>query len=132
MATIVKGEPGDRSFERHVESNADVVQALPRESFTREDVPDAVADQLIGLRLKGIVARVGTEYRQAATGRSNYEVAVFAVTDAATEIADRVTETRDALCPCGHAGLRNRGDHYECQADFCAREFERSDLEVSP
>jgi hypothetical protein len=130
MATLVQGSPEDRGFERHVESNADVVQALPRGSFTREAVSGELAAHLDHLRSKGILARTGTETRDADAGGSDYEIAVFELTDAAIKIADRVTETRDAICPCGHAGLRNCGDYYECQAAFCAREFKRSDLEA--
>jgi hypothetical protein len=131
MASIVHGTPEDRSFEYYVEANADAVAALPDGEFTRDEIDDRLADELDKLRSKGIIDRVDTEIRDGdSRSRSTYEVAVFAVVEQARSVAKRVTDTRDAITPCGHGGLSNCGDHYECQADFCAREFAAEDLEV--
>lgn len=130
MATLVQGTPSDREFYQHVKARADLVNAVPREPFLREDVSDGLADKLNELRSQGIIDRVGTEERKAANERSTYDLAEFALDDRAREIADDVVSNRDAICPCGHTGLSNCGDHYECTYALCERAFAREDLEA--
>jgi len=132
MSTLAQGSPEDRAFEGRVEANADLVNAVPRKRFTRDEISPRLAEHLDSLRSKGIIDRAASETRDSdgEDDTSTYTVAVFEVVEEAVTIADRVTDTRDALCPCGHAGLRNCGDHYECKAEFCAREFARDELEV--
>jgi hypothetical protein len=46
----------------------------------------------------------------------------------AYERAQKVVETRDSLLPCGHAGLCNTADGYECAFQYCDRVFDREEV----
>lgn len=56
------------------------------------------------------------------------EEAEWQVTSFAAEVADRAE--RYTPCPCGHAGLSNKGEHFECGFDYCDMRFTREQLEV--
>jgi len=132
MATLIKGTPSDREFYQLVQSRADLVTELPQSEFVRADLADPLAARVDSLRSQGIIDRVDTETRdsQGRDRTSTYTVAVFVVDDRAREIAETVVANRDPICPCDHGGLRNCGDHFQCSAEFCDREFARDDLEV--
>lgn len=132
MSTLAQGTPSDREFHQTVKSRADLVTELPQSEFVRADLSEALAVKVDSLRSQGIIDRVDTERRdsQARDRTSTYSIAVFVVDDRAREIAEAVVDSRDPICSCEHGGLRNRGEYFECSADFCDREFAREDLEV--
>lgn len=103
--------------------------------FLSAEIPNAVPLDL--LRERGIVEQVKTEYRYELVDNPDvdgeFEVDgvrhVYEVTDLAAEtFAEREPET---VMPCGHTGISNEGAYYTCGFEYCDREFDRDELEVS-
>lgn len=61
----------------------------------------------------------GTSYHTYVLSSSTYE-----------KIQDKL-ENYDSYLPCGHSGLRNCGDHYQCCHDGCDRQFGREEVDLS-
>lgn len=140
VAMSLSKQTNGLSFREWIEGRADLVSALPDDEFLREEVSEELQDKVDSLRTNNVLERVDSVRREAEravdeddheSGTCFYTLAVFEVNDRAREIAEGVVENRDPMCPCGHAGFRNRGDHFECAADFCTREFDRDELEVA-
>lgn len=106
-----------------IRSNADLIVAWPDGWFTKDDIADEAWGQLrsyaqtraIEVRSNGLPRDAPNRYR---------------VADHYAEIARETVNERDALCPCGHAGLVNQGEYYECAFDLCDREFAREELDA--
>jgi hypothetical protein len=109
-----------------VESHADELKQLPRdEAFTAAEVPvtNARLKRWQHAAVVETVERVPDSEGNTSPGRWTYQL-----TDPAKSKLDDLLETRDTICPCGHSGVRNEGDHYQCLFDDCDRRFERSEL----
>jgi len=104
------------------QSFADVIDAFPAGEFRRVDVDPALRDRVTDLSKTPIVRVVDQE--RTADGTRN----VYRVHDEARRIATRTVAERDAICPCGHSGVVNHGDHFECGFDACDRRFDRASL----
>jgi hypothetical protein len=132
--------PADAGTRALVTQHADMLVALPAPpaTFAADDVPGANDNMMTITTLQrgGAVERVRRETvpieggerrdREDTTQRWRWRLA-----DWAAELAAETVAQRDAMCPCGHAGLRNCGDHYQCGVEWCDRRFGRGELEVS-
>lgn len=122
------GPGGSDIADRDMHDMLDYLSVLPPGQFTwsKTRIPDDIPVR--SLRSNDIV-EIETTARvyYGDTGESYHDLRLYRVTDRAADLlaeADRFTP-----CPCGHAGLRNRGDRFECGFDLCDLEFKQSDLE---
>lgn len=53
----------------------------------------------------------------------------YRITDRTQEFVNEVLEHRNAILPCGHSGMTNCGDYYECSFELCDKEFSREDID---
>jgi len=128
MATRSTDDAGGDPSKRLVvlaETRADVVLSYPDGEFRASDIRESLRRHLPRLQEAG-VAVVVDRYEDAA----NKFLHVYRIADRARAAAQRQQETRDSICPCGHSGVQNCGDHYECAFGLCEREFARDELEV--
>lgn len=108
--------------------HADWLAVLPQhDDFPRERVPEEYHAAFEKLRRTPIVEVVGQEQNPARNNRFRKR---YVIADWAREMVVDTLAERDTICPCGHSGLRNRGDHYRCSFECCDREFSRDQLEV--
>jgi len=113
-----------------IRTHADLIYELPDGRFEAADVDDVTETQIQALRRKQVLDRVADRH----VGKErecSYRVGVFEVDSDAEQLAAEVVEGRDAICPCGHAGIQNCGDHYECLFDGCDETYARDQLKVS-
>jgi len=106
-------------------NRSDRILAYPEGEFEVGDLPDELQRELPELQAQGI-ALVVDHFLDAANKQRN----IYRIASRAREAAREAVDNRDPYCPCGHAGFRNCGDHYECVFDLCEREFARDELEV--
>lgn len=124
-----KGSPVSPSTAEFVSRHVDELASLPQppETFTAQAVDEGFRAQFKRYARTNMVEICGTE---STDGRPSKTRQVYRLTEyTAQQVAQRL-EARDAICPCGHSGLRNRGSHYECGYDACDQEFARDELEV--
>ena len=105
-----------------VRANADAIAALPDDEFRRDDLGPALREALDDLMSTPIIETV-EQIREGQVYRN-----IYAVVADAQRLAEKTVAQRDAVCPCGHAGLRNRGGFYECSFDGCSQQFDREHL----
>jgi len=105
-----------------VRANADAIAALPDDEFRRDDLCPALRETLDDLMSTPIIETV-EQIREGEVYRN-----IYAVVADAQRLAEETVAQRDAVCPCGHAGLRNRGGFYECSFDGCSQQFDREHL----
>lgn len=108
----------------YARTHADEILAFPEGRFMRCDLPDALGEYIAEYVESNVISVVGTE-----TDGYAKPINVYTVEDEAREIARRTADTRDAVCPCGHSGVQNHGQHYQCCFDLCDRTFSRDELE---
>jgi len=114
-----------------IDGHSGLIHELPDGEFIREDLPEQIQEYVDTLRRHEVIERVDTVMRDGkGTSRHRYRLAVFEVAEDAAERAQQLRDERDAICPCGHSGVANRGDHFECGCIACFREFSRDELEV--
>jgi hypothetical protein len=127
------GSKGQRLIEAHAEF---IVESYPEGEFVLSgrisdlptvDVP--VAGTHRQLREADCVAVVGRRHAPNQLG-GDKPVHVYQVPEHVRERAQGYLDGGWSPCPCGHRGLQNYTDGYECGWDECDRLFERS--EVSP
>lgn len=109
-----------------IRSYADEIAAMPDGPFHAYEL-EADGVRLAFSKLRQTEA---LQIYQHARDRERKKRCQWRVHPTAREYAERVSTHRDAICPCGHSGVRNRGDHYRCGAGHCDQEFSREDLEV--
>lgn len=121
----------DLSRQEWIDGHSGLIYELPDGEFLRRDLPEPIREYVDPLRFREIIHRVDTQMREGKEGsRHSYRIAVFEVADDAADRAQQLRDERDAICPCGHSGVANRGDHFECRCVACFREFSRDELEV--
>jgi hypothetical protein len=99
----------------------------PPTNFYAADVPDACMGTFQALVQDGVIEKVEREtYPDADSARWRWR---FRVSDRLHELAVEFRETEQTPCPCGHRGIRNRGDYYECRFEPCDREFDRAEID---
>lgn len=101
---------------------ADTIDAFPEGKFCQVDVHPALRDCLVDLSDTPVVETVGRE--RTTHGYRN----VYRVHDEARAIADRTVNERDAICPCGHSGVRNRDGRFQCTFPACDETFDRAEV----
>lgn len=111
--------------QRKVANLADLILAYPEGRFRRKELHEDLRGQLPDLKHSNIALVVEREEDD-----KNHVRNVYRIVEQAREHAREQVTHRDAMCPCGHAGLRNCGSHYECTFEKCSREFARDELEV--
>lgn len=117
------------SVTQMIRRHADWLALLPQdEEFPRVEVPDEYHGDFESLRRTPAIEVVGSEENPYRENRERYlyELAAWAV-----EMLEETLEERETVCPCGHSGLQNRGDHYECSFALCEQTFSRDELEVN-
>ena len=107
---------GDTHRKLRVRSNADTIVQWPTEPFHHDDVEEW--GMLRSFAQDGIVATEPGD-----DGKTTYQLR-----SKFRQLAEETIEERDAICPCGHAGVSNQGDHYECAFDGCTETFSREEL----
>lgn len=122
--------PGTPDAKARIHDHVDLLAFLPDppETFHASLLPAKSHGDLRKLCRHGLIEKVGRatyEFSNSRNDRWEYQIARWAV-----EEIERVVENRDVICPCGHGGMSNRGDYYECGFGLCDREFERDELEV--
>lgn len=116
------------SVTQMIRRHADWLATLPRDDdFPRADVPDEYHGDFESLRKTPAIEIVGEESN---TNRANRERYRYSVADWAVAMLEDTLDERETICPCGHSGMSNCGDHYECSFELCEREFERDELEA--
>jgi hypothetical protein len=101
---------------------ADTIDAFPEGKFRQIDVHPALRNRLVDLSDTPIVETVDRERTK--HGYRN----VYRVHDDARAIADRTVSERDAICPCGHSGVRNRDGQFQCTFPACEETFDRAEV----
>lgn len=119
MATDGQLPNGHRNTAR---AYADAICAFPDEQFKRSDLQPPLQSALDDLKETPVIAVVD-QVRTCEIIENIYEV-----TSEALEEAESTVATRDPVCPCGHSGLRNQGDHYQCGFRACDDQFDRNEL----
>lgn len=102
-----------------IKGESDILTSLPRGSWRVDEVGPEWTE-LRGLYANDLIVKTGEVSRD---GSSVETVGVYSVPEHVRELVNRVVRQRESICPCGHSGVRNRGDHYECTSDRCNREF---------
>jgi hypothetical protein len=113
-----------------ITANADaVVEGFPEPpgTFRLRDLPQWALSVFRQLHARDLVVATATRVDPAI--QSHYTD--WQVDRDAWAYAKDIREKRTPLCPCGHAGIDNHGDHYECGFVGCDAVFSRSDLKVS-
>jgi len=121
---------GTPAATRKIRINADLLSVLPDppETFYAADVPGDNRGTIESLYRVGAVEKVGWDsYDEDDRWNDRRE---YRLRRWANEVVEETIENRDAVCPCGHGGMRNRGDYYECAYEPCDQEFDRDELEV--
>lgn len=120
------------AFRAFVEHRADLINEFPDGEFYRSDVRAELREHIHSLISQDVILSVGSKRLDTDSEHVNtYTVARFAVSERAQSIVEDVMDSRtETICPCGHSGVRNCGEWYECSADICDREFARDELEV--
>lgn len=123
---------GGASAGSMVRNYADLLNWLPDppETFYMDDLPKSFVGEIRSLAQEEVIAKEGWEAYDEEDGRSNNTRRVWQVESWASERAAEIVAARDAVCPCGHAGVQNCGDHYECGFVACDESFARDELEV--
>lgn len=57
-------------------------------------------------------------------------IRVWQINPKVVDVVRATVRNAETILPCGHPGLCNRGDTYQCRLDFCDEEFERSEVSV--
>lgn len=115
-----------------VKAHADQLSVVPDGwIYPREDLDEEVHEAVFTL-LKRLAGRRAVKTRTVNENpNSKYERhREYRVTQRTRELVENVLENRDALMPCGHSGMHNHGDYFECSFDLCDREFQREDIDA--
>lgn len=115
-----------------VKAHADQLSVVPDGWIhPREDLDEDVHDTVFAL-LQRLADRRAVKIRTVNDNpNSEYQRhREYRVTDRTRELVDNVLENRDAMMPCGHSGLNNRGDYFECSFELCDKEFQREDIDA--
>lgn len=108
--------------------HADTIQAYPEGEFSRSDLNEHLKSKLTQFRHANLISDERVVFPD---GRGN-RYWIYTVRERARDIARDAIDARDAICPCGHGGMRNlRDGGYQCAFELCEREFKRDDLEVN-
>lgn len=118
-------QPIARSAKQIAMNRADEILAMPQGRFFSQDLAPQLSQEIRYFKNTAAVEIVDTERTEDGKIRN-----IYRVEPQARRVAQQQAETRDAVCPCGHAGVQNHGDHYECCFDLCDRKFTRDQLEV--
>lgn len=121
----------NKATTQEIRMYADWLATLPRppETFLKQEVPDAYQSQFRKLRPTEAIQVAGTDIYD--DGHSQSERHKYQLAEWAVDALDRILDTRETICPCGHSGIKNLGSHYECGFAACEKQFDRADLEVS-
>jgi len=132
----------DKSLKQIIQNRADTILQFPDGEFDKEDLDPAPAAQVkyfyhqdvldvVGQREIRLTEEIVDENGESkTTEKTRYTVHKYSVNDRAREIAEDVVAQRDPIAPCGHSGVRNCGDHFECCCPVCDETFDRDELEV--
>lgn len=126
-----KLSPASSSTAEMMSKNVDELACLPRHpgTFRATDVPDSFRGKFRNLTNTALVEVVREE---PCRGENDSKTrSVYRFTEWADQKLQSFLENRDTTCPCGHSGILNRGDYYECGFEPCDQEFAREELEVS-
>lgn len=108
----------------------DWLTVLPEagEEWMRSDIPDGVP--MKQLRNRGLIESTGEAetIRSDGDGRSRWQRNYWTVTEDAQQIFDEAD--RFTPCTCGHAGLHNAGDHFECNFEPCDNRDQEDELDL--
>lgn len=121
----------EQLIQRHLDFMATLPD--PPATFTATAVGDAKGHVLKRLTRRGIVDQVTRERYEdcddVASDGTKYRWR-YRLDPAAARRRDELLADRDTICPCGHGGVRNCGDHYACLYAPCDREFDRDELDL--
>ncbi|WP_340101846.1 hypothetical protein [Salinibaculum salinum] len=126
-----RGTPGTKEANVLIRNNSDLLNHLPNppETFVAMDLPEQYHGVVRSLCRVGVIEKVGfVEYEH--LDSTNNDRREYRIRDWVPPLVEESIESRDAICPCGHSGFSNCGDHFECQFDLCEQEFDRDELEV--
>jgi len=136
---VAEGEPSYGTSETQlIQSKADIVLEYPEGRFALEDIDnDVLRGYIKELHHNKILVKISertvVDSDFDAEGnhveKTRYQVNEFKVTDKARDIAREVVQNREFELPCGHAGIRNCGDHIECSNPICDAQYDRAELE---
>lgn len=119
-----------------IEADADKLSVIPDGWFyPRDDLTEEVYDATLSL-LQRLADRGAIRTRTVTDSEGNSNDSKwnrhreYRLTDHTRELVDDVLENRDAMLPCGHSGLNNRGDHFECSFELCEKEFQREEIDA--
>lgn len=129
------GPPSAGHRRLQIRQHLDYLRCLPADRRFRKD---EINDDLPVRRLRNIgavktVDEVEVEYEtEGGHHTKQRNVYEFALTREAREVleADEDGDKRYTPCPCGHSGLENHGDHFQCGFDLCGQKFDRDELGV--
>jgi hypothetical protein len=115
-----------------IRANIDLLGYLPDppEKFHAFDLPKSKHGVLRRMDEDGIIEKVGKESYDHLENTHNDRWA-YRIEPWVVEKVRDILNHRDSVCPCGHAGVHNCGDHFECTFDLCDQEFDREELEVA-
>ncbi|MFC7134312.1 MULTISPECIES: hypothetical protein [Salinibaculum] len=132
MSQSKGGHPGAPQAGSVVRNYADLLNWLPDppETFFMADVPEDYVGTIRSLSHDSVIAKEGWEAYDGESMPTENSRRVWKVESWASERAAEIVANRDAICPCGHAGVQNCGDHYACSFEACDQAFERDELEV--
>lgn len=123
--------PVQTLIQRHLDFMAELPG--PDETFAASDIDDPHANALTSMERRGIVRQVERERYDNTDAVASDGVKYrwrYRLTPAAARVRDELLADRDTICPCGHGGVRNCGDHYVCLYEPCDRQFERDELDL--
>jgi hypothetical protein len=113
--------------ERIAKTHADfIVEELPEpgDVFTIRELPDG---DWVAARKRKLQTFDAVMIADRSPGHSD-EPHTYQVASWAWDLAVEMAENRDHLCPCGHSGIHNRGDFYECRYPGCDERFSRAEV----
>lgn len=120
----------DLSTSQLVRDNADLLVSLPApdEWWFYEDV-DLPHSKFQQFNAKGLIEHYGTQKAPSSNSRDQRHRWRWVVDEAVYERAQEMVDRRDALLPCGHAGLCNVAEGFVCGFEFCDQIFERAEVQ---
>ena len=129
--SITRFSEAGQSASRILQSHVDYLHELPSppETFYASDDPAEGNSTRRRLIEAGIIEKAGHESQE--DGDTEYRRNKYCVAMWAHEKVREIVSDRETLCPCGHGGVRNCGEHFECGFALCDQQFDRDELEES-
>jgi len=128
--TSVNSPFGRSADINRLKSNIDWLHELPDppETFRRSDIPEGHRPDFDALLKTPAIEHDHQVLMNEESHPESYYLWEYTLHPWVVETVEDWKENRDAICPCGHSGLRNKGSYYECCFDGCPEKYSRDEL----